>query len=132
MRNSDGKMIPLRSLAEVRIVVGPPALIRYNNLRAVTVQGSPAAGVSSGQALQAMEAVAAKTLPQGYAGRMDRHRVSGKARRGQDRDHPRLCGAVRLPVPGRAVRELDAFRCRSCCRSRSACSAPSSPSCWRA
>jgi multidrug efflux pump subunit AcrB len=58
----------MRSLAEVRVVVGPPALIRYNNLRAVTVQGSPAAGVSSGQALAAMEAVAAKTLPAGYAG----------------------------------------------------------------
>jgi hydrophobe/amphiphile efflux-1 (HAE1) family protein len=68
VRNADGKMIPLRSLAEVRVVVGPAALIRYNNLRAVTVQGTPAAGVSSGQALQAMEAVAAKTLPQGYAG----------------------------------------------------------------
>jgi hydrophobe/amphiphile efflux-1 (HAE1) family protein len=68
VRNADGKMIPLRSLAEVRVAVGPAALIRYNNLRAVTVQGSPAPGVSSGQALQAMEAVAAKTLPQGYAG----------------------------------------------------------------
>src|SRR6202045_584617 len=68
VRNNDGKMIPLRSLAEVRVVVGPPALIRYNNLRAVTVQGSPAPGISSGQALNAMEAVAAKTLPQGYAG----------------------------------------------------------------
>jgi hydrophobe/amphiphile efflux-1 (HAE1) family protein len=68
VRNSDGKMIPLRSLAEVRVVVGPPALIRYNNLRAVTVQGSPAPGVSSGQALRAMETVAANTLPQGYAG----------------------------------------------------------------
>ena len=66
--NNDGKMIPLRSLAEVRIVVGPPALIRYNNLRAVTVQGGPAAGVSSGQALEAMSAVAARTLPAGYAG----------------------------------------------------------------
>jgi multidrug efflux pump subunit AcrB len=43
-------------------------LIRYNNLRAVTVQGTPAAGVSSGQALQAMDAVAAHTLPQGYGG----------------------------------------------------------------
>src|SRR5271168_4489446 len=68
VRNSDGKMIPLRSLAEIRVVVGPPALIRYNNLRAVTVQGSPAPGVSSGQALRAMETVAANTLPQGYAG----------------------------------------------------------------
>jgi hydrophobe/amphiphile efflux-1 (HAE1) family protein len=68
VRSSEGKMIPLRSLAEVRVVVGPPALIRYNNLRAVTVQGSPAPGVSSGQALKAMETVAANTLPQGYAG----------------------------------------------------------------
>jgi multidrug efflux pump len=68
VRDENGKMIPLRSLAEVRITVGPPALIRYNNLRAVTVQGSPAAGVSSGQALQAMDEVAARTLPRGYAG----------------------------------------------------------------
>jgi len=68
VRNAEGKMIPLRSLLEVRVVVGPPALIRYNNLRAVTVQGSPAAGVSSGQALKAMETVAARTLPPGYAG----------------------------------------------------------------
>ena len=68
VRDKGGNMVPLRSLAEVRVVVGPPALIRYNNLRAVTVQGGPAAGVSSGQALKAMEEVAAKTLPQGYAG----------------------------------------------------------------
>ena len=68
VRNAKGEMIPLRSLLEVRVVVGPPALIRYNNKRAVTVQGSPAPGVSSGQALSAMEAVAARTLPPGYAG----------------------------------------------------------------
>jgi multidrug efflux pump subunit AcrB len=61
-------MIPLRSILETRVVVGPPALIRYNNKRAVTVQGSPAQGVSSGQALAAMEKVAAATLPQGYSG----------------------------------------------------------------
>jgi multidrug efflux pump subunit AcrB len=68
VRSAEGKMIPLRSLVEVRVVVGPPALIRYNNVRAVTVQGGPAPGVSSGQALKAMEDVAAKTLPAGYAG----------------------------------------------------------------
>jgi hydrophobe/amphiphile efflux-1 (HAE1) family protein len=68
VRSADGKMIPMRSLAEIRMVVGPPALIRYNNLRAVTIQGGPAPGVSSGQALNAMETVAAKTLPQGFAG----------------------------------------------------------------
>ena len=68
VRSNAGKMIPLRSLVEVKPVVGPPALIRYNNRMAATVQGGPAAGVSSGQALAAMEAVAAKTLPAGYAG----------------------------------------------------------------
>jgi hydrophobe/amphiphile efflux-1 (HAE1) family protein len=84
VRSNEGKMIPLRSLVEVHVVVGPPALIRYNNLRAVTVQGSPAAGVSSGQALTAMENVAAKTLPQGYAGEwtdtaFQEKRAEGKA-----------------------------------------------------
>ena len=68
VRNSDGKMVPMRSLLEARVVVGPPALIRYNNKRAVTVQGNPAPGVSSGQALAAMEKVAAATLPPGYSG----------------------------------------------------------------
>jgi hydrophobe/amphiphile efflux-1 (HAE1) family protein len=68
VRNAEGKMIPLRSLVEIRVVVGPPALIRYNNLRAATVQGGPAEGISSGQALRAMDEVAARTLPSGYAG----------------------------------------------------------------
>jgi hydrophobe/amphiphile efflux-1 (HAE1) family protein len=68
VRSNEGRMIPLRSLVEVRVVVGPPALIRYNNVRAVTVQGAPAPGVSSGQALKAMEQVAARTLPAGFAG----------------------------------------------------------------
>ncbi len=68
VRSNEGKMIPLRSLVEPRVIVGPPSLIRYNNRRAVTVQGTPAPGVSSGQALAAMEAVAARTLPQGFAG----------------------------------------------------------------
>jgi hydrophobe/amphiphile efflux-1 (HAE1) family protein len=68
VRSKDGKMIALRSLVETSIVIGPQALIRYNNRLAVTVQGSPAPGVSSGQALNAMESVAAKALPAGYKG----------------------------------------------------------------
>ncbi|HTW28746.1 MAG TPA: multidrug efflux RND transporter permease subunit [Acetobacteraceae bacterium] len=68
VRSADGQMVPLRSLVEVRTVVGPQALIRYNNRLAVTVQGSPGAGISSGQALAAMQQVAAKTLPRGYTG----------------------------------------------------------------
>ncbi|MDY0873603.1 efflux RND transporter permease subunit [Dongia rigui] len=68
VRNKDGKMVPLRSLLEVRVVTGPPGIIRYNNTRAVTIQGAPAPGISSGQALNVMEDVAAKTLPAGFAG----------------------------------------------------------------
>ena len=68
VRSADGKMIPLRSLVEVRPIIGPQALIRYNNRLAVTIQGSPAPGVSSGQALAAMEQVARNTLPRGYTG----------------------------------------------------------------
>jgi hydrophobe/amphiphile efflux-1 (HAE1) family protein len=68
VRSADGQMIPLRSLVEVRPVIGPQALIRYNNRLAATVQGSPASGVSSGQAMAAMEQVARNTLPRGYAG----------------------------------------------------------------
>ncbi|MGH7153358.1 MAG: efflux RND transporter permease subunit, partial [Acetobacteraceae bacterium] len=68
VRSADNKMIPLRSLVEVRPIIGPQALIRYNNRLAVTIQGSPAPGVSSGQALAAMEQVARNTLPRGYTG----------------------------------------------------------------
>ncbi|SFK35266.1 efflux RND transporter permease subunit [Methylocapsa palsarum] len=68
VRSKDGQMIALRSLVEPKIVIGPQALIRYNNRLAVTVQGAPAPGVSSGQALNAMESVAAKALPPGYGG----------------------------------------------------------------
>jgi HAE1 family hydrophobic/amphiphilic exporter-1 len=67
VRNAQGDMVPMRSLAEARLVLGPQTLIRYNNYRSVTINGSPAPGVSSGQSLAAMEALAARTLPPGYA-----------------------------------------------------------------
>jgi hydrophobe/amphiphile efflux-1 (HAE1) family protein len=68
VRSAEGKMVPLRSLLEVKVVLGPQGLVRYNNTRAATVQGSPAPGVSSGQSLAAVDDVAAKTLPSGYRG----------------------------------------------------------------
>jgi multidrug efflux pump subunit AcrB len=68
VRGAGGEMVPLRSLVEVRVVQGPQSLVRYNNRRAVVIQGSGAPGVSSGAALAAMDAVAARTLPSGYRG----------------------------------------------------------------
>ncbi|MCX5493342.1 multidrug efflux RND transporter permease subunit [Kaistia dalseonensis] len=68
VRSRTGEMVALRSLVEPRLELGPQALIRYDNKLAVTVQGGPAPGVSSGQALAAMDEVAARVLPAGYAG----------------------------------------------------------------
>jgi hydrophobe/amphiphile efflux-1 (HAE1) family protein len=66
VRNRMGEMVPLRSIAELRFVVGPQVITRYNNYRSVTINGSPAPGASSGAALEAMQEVSAKTLPPGY------------------------------------------------------------------
>ncbi len=67
VRNSSGGTVPLRSLATLRIVTGPQAVTRYNNYRAITVQGSPAPGQSSGTSIAAMADVSHRTLPSGYA-----------------------------------------------------------------
>ncbi len=66
VRNGRGEMVPLRSVADLRIVLGPQVITRFNNYRAVTINGGPRPGVSSGDALLAMEQVSAKTLPPGY------------------------------------------------------------------
>ena len=52
---------------QLRIVTGPQVITRYNNYRSVTINGGPAAGVSSGTAIAAMEEVSRSTLPAGYA-----------------------------------------------------------------
>ncbi len=66
IRNSSGGTVPLRALASLRIVIGPQAITRYNNLRAITLNGTPAAGVSSGTALATMAAISGRTLQDGY------------------------------------------------------------------
>jgi hydrophobe/amphiphile efflux-1 (HAE1) family protein len=67
VRNSTGQMVPMRSIASVKIVTGPQVITRYNNYRSVTVNGSPAAGVSSGTAIAAMAEISNATLPAGYS-----------------------------------------------------------------
>ena len=67
VRNASGEMVPLRSLATVRLDLGPQAINRYNNLRSVTVNGSPAPGYSSGEAIEAMAGVASEALPPEYS-----------------------------------------------------------------
>jgi len=59
-------MIPLDSLVTVKRVIGPDLLERFNNFPAAKIMGDPAPGYSSGQALQAIQKVAATALPEGY------------------------------------------------------------------
>jgi hydrophobe/amphiphile efflux-1 (HAE1) family protein len=66
VRNNKGDMVPLRSFAEARVIVGPQLMSRYNNYRSVTLQGEPGQGYSSGVALIAMERLSERVLPQGY------------------------------------------------------------------
>src|SRR5258707_6706880 len=60
-------MVPTRSAARIKIVPGPQVIPRYNNSRSITVNGSPAPGISSGTALAAMTEISGKTLPAGYS-----------------------------------------------------------------
>ncbi len=66
VRNDRGDMVPLRALLTPELILGPQLLQRYNNYRSVTIQGEPAPGFSSGDALAAMERISAETLPAGY------------------------------------------------------------------
>jgi hydrophobe/amphiphile efflux-1 (HAE1) family protein len=66
VRNNTNQMVPLRSIAGLKIVTGPQVITRYNNYRSITINGGPARGVSSGTALAAMTEISGKTLPAGY------------------------------------------------------------------
>jgi multidrug efflux pump subunit AcrB len=59
-------MVPLGTLASIKASTGPEVVFRYNRYRAIQILGAPAPGVSSGQAIDTMEKVAAQTLPTGY------------------------------------------------------------------
>jgi HAE1 family hydrophobic/amphiphilic exporter-1/multidrug efflux pump len=66
VRSSAGDMLPLKSLLSITHIVGPEQIERYNSFLSAKVLGNAAAGFSSGQAIAAIEDVAAKSLPNGY------------------------------------------------------------------
>jgi HAE1 family hydrophobic/amphiphilic exporter-1/multidrug efflux pump len=66
VRSADGAMIPLTAIATVEQVTGPDFIERFNLFPSARLFGDPAPGYSSGQALAAMEEVAAEVLPEGY------------------------------------------------------------------
>lgn len=67
VKNAAGEMTPLSSIADVRLDVGPRTITRYNNYRAISINGSPGPGRGPGEAIEAMQEVSAETLPDGYA-----------------------------------------------------------------
>ena len=65
VRNSQGDMIPLGTVAKITPAVGPSLISLYNLYPSATIIGLPAQGFSSGQSMALMEQIAAKTLPPG-------------------------------------------------------------------
>jgi len=66
VRNSNGKMVPLGSLISFKPVEAAPLISHFNIFRSAEIDGSSPPGVSSTDALEALQALAKKQLPQGY------------------------------------------------------------------
>jgi multidrug efflux pump len=66
VRNRDGKMVPLSTLLTVQDYAGPAIVNRYNMYPSAEINGNTAPGVSSGQAIEVMESLAASELPPGF------------------------------------------------------------------
>ena len=67
VRSDNGRMIPLGNLVAVEQTANPQVISHYNLFRSAEINGSAARGKSSGDGIAAMEALAAKTLPNGMS-----------------------------------------------------------------
>lgn len=65
VRSRDGALVPLSEIATISRTTGPQVIGRYNGYRSIKLQGSEAAGYSSGQAIQAMETAYQETALSG-------------------------------------------------------------------
>jgi HAE1 family hydrophobic/amphiphilic exporter-1 len=66
VRNGTGGMVPLSTLGDLKPIVGPETVPHYNNYASALINGGPAPGYSSGQAVAAMERAAAIALPRDF------------------------------------------------------------------
>jgi HAE1 family hydrophobic/amphiphilic exporter-1 len=67
VRNASNVMAPISEFVTLKKVYGPEAINRFNLFTSIAVQGSPKPGFSSGDAIKAIQEVAAQTLPAGYS-----------------------------------------------------------------
>ncbi|NQZ87535.1 MAG: multidrug efflux RND transporter permease subunit [Colwellia sp.] len=65
VRNKDGEMVPLTTLAKLEPILGPTSISHFNLYRSASITGQATAGHSSGEAIAIMEELA-ENLPQGY------------------------------------------------------------------
>lgn len=65
VRSQAGAMVPIANLVTKRNTTSPPTISHYNMFKSIEVNGSPAPGISSGQAIAEMEAIAKRVLPRG-------------------------------------------------------------------
>lgn len=66
VRNPQGEMVPLAAMVEMKSVIGPEAVNRYNLVQTAPLQGMTATGYSTGQAIAAIDEAASRVLPEGY------------------------------------------------------------------
>ncbi|MGN6394023.1 MAG: efflux RND transporter permease subunit [Mucilaginibacter sp.] len=66
VRNSSGGMVPLSTLTSYKMIENAPLISHFNLFRSAEIDGGAAPGYSSGDAIKALEEVAAQTLPAGY------------------------------------------------------------------
>lgn len=66
VKNGQGGMVPLSSLITTKLIESPALISHFNIYRAVEINGSAKPGFSSGQAIEALQEVAAQNLPAGY------------------------------------------------------------------
>ncbi|MCG8443968.1 MAG: efflux RND transporter permease subunit, partial [Caulobacterales bacterium] len=67
VRNANGAMVPLSALVTPEPALGPLSIKRYNQFPSAAITAQPASGVSTGEAIAAMEEIAASALPASYA-----------------------------------------------------------------
>jgi HAE1 family hydrophobic/amphiphilic exporter-1 len=65
VRTDAGKMEPLSNLVTMTRTTSPPTISHYNLFKSIEINGAPQPGVSSGQAIAEMEAIAKRVLPRG-------------------------------------------------------------------
>ncbi len=66
VRNNNGDMVELSSVLDIQFQSGPNVVSRFNSFPSVQISGAPAAGFSTGEAMQRLQEIADRSLPAGY------------------------------------------------------------------